>query len=104
MPEVQVIRLGCHPLYRGVEVPSDSSDGHGHVYRWEGERYADACVVQRLSFGGGSVMVWKGITAHHRTQLEVINCNLTGIRYCDEEVLHSHVLQFLQFHGCHHHT
>ena len=34
----------------------DSSDGRARVYRHPGERYSDACVVQRTRFGGGSVM------------------------------------------------
>ena len=46
------------------------------------------------------MLVWGGITAHHRTQLEVINGNLTGIQSRDE-VLHPHVLPFLQVHGRH---
>jgi hypothetical protein len=54
------------------------------VYRRVGERYADACVIQRQSFGGGSVMVWGGIAAHGRTPLVVVAGNLTGIRYRDE--------------------
>jgi hypothetical protein len=58
----------------------DSSDGRSRVYRRVGERYADACVIQRQSFGGGSVMVWGGITAHGRTPLVVVPRNLTGIR------------------------
>ena len=37
----------------------DSSDGRSHIYRHVGELYADACVIQRQSFGGGSVMVYK---------------------------------------------
>jgi hypothetical protein len=41
----------------------DSSDGRSRAYRRVGERYADACVIQRQSFGGGSAMVWGGITA-----------------------------------------
>ena len=45
-------------------------------------------------------MVWRGITAHHRTQVEVIDGILTGIWYHDE-VLHDHVLLFLQVHGRH---
>jgi hypothetical protein len=45
----------------------DSSDDRSRVYRRVGERYADACVIQRQSFVGGSVMVWGGITAHGRT-------------------------------------
>ena len=75
----------------------DSSDGRCRLYRWEGERYAVTCVVQRSLFGGGSMMVWGGITAQHRTKLEVINGNLTGIRYRDE-VFCPHVLPFLHVH------
>jgi hypothetical protein len=38
----------------------ESSDGRSRVYRRVGEQYADACVIQRQSFGGGSVMVRNG--------------------------------------------
>ena len=31
-------------------------------------------------FGGGSVMVWGGISIHHRTPLYVVDGNLTGIK------------------------
>ena len=37
------------------------ADGRRRVYRRRGERFADACVVERDRFGGGSVMVWGGI-------------------------------------------
>jgi transposase len=40
----------------------NSSDGRSRVYCHVG--YADACIIQRQSFGGGSVMVWGGITQH----------------------------------------
>jgi hypothetical protein len=59
----------------------DSSDGRSRAYRRVGEQYADACVIQRQSLGGGSVMVWGGITAHGRTPLVVVAGNLTGMRY-----------------------
>jgi hypothetical protein len=65
------------------------------VYRRVGERYADACVIQRQSFGGGSVMVWGGITAHGRTPLVVVPRNLTGIRYRDE-IVQPYVIPFIQ--------
>ena len=71
------------------------SDGHSRVYRCVGERYADACVIQRQSFGGGSVMVWGGITAHGRTPLVVVAGNLTGIRYRDE-IVQPYVIPFIQ--------
>ena len=73
----------------------DSSDGRSRVYRRVGERYADACVIQRQSFGGGSVMVWGGITAHGRTPLVVVAGNLTGIRYRDE-IVQPYVIPFIQ--------
>jgi len=62
------------------------SDGRRCIYRREGEHYADACVVQHSLFSGGSVIVWGSphSTEHHRTQMEVINGNLTGIRYHDQ--------------------
>jgi hypothetical protein len=41
----------------------DSSDGRCRAYMRQGERYSDPCVIQRRTFGGGSVMVLGGITA-----------------------------------------
>ena len=73
----------------------DSSDGRSRVYRRVGERYADTCVIQRQSFGGGSVMVWGGITAHGRTQLVVVAGNLTGMRYRDE-IVQPYVIPLIQ--------
>ena len=73
----------------------DSSGGRSRVYRHVGEWYADACVIQRQSFGGSSAMVWGGITAHGRTPLVVVAGNLTGIRYRDEKV-QPYVIPFIQ--------
>jgi hypothetical protein len=64
--------------------------GQHPVYRRVGERYADAYIIQCQSFGGGSVMVWGGITA-----LVVVARNLTGIRYRDE-IVQSYVIPFIQ--------
>ena len=72
----------------------DSSHGSSRVYRRVGKRYADVCVIQRQSFGGGSVMVWGGITAHSRTPLVVIAGNLTSIRYRDE-IVQPYVIPFI---------
>ena len=38
-----------------------NADGRERVYRRRGERFADACVIERDRFGGGSVLVWVGI-------------------------------------------
>lgn len=59
-------------------------DGRERVYRRRGERFADACVRQVDRFGGGSVMVWGGITFNNRTDLVFVDGNLTAQRYCDE--------------------
>ncbi|KAJ8303830.1 hypothetical protein KUTeg_018623 [Tegillarca granosa] len=51
------------------------------------------------TFGGGSVMVWGGITANDRTPLVVIDRNLTGVRHRDE-ILQTHVIPFIQGQQC----
>ena len=50
----------------------------------QGDRYADCCVAEHDRFGGGSVMVWSGISITGKTDLHVIAGNLTGIRYREE--------------------
>ena len=73
-------------------------DGRHRVYRRIGERYLDACVERRDAFGGGSVMIWAGITATHKTDLVVVDGRFTGARYRDE-ILNCHVVPFIQRHG-----
>ena len=41
-----------------------------------GERYADCSVTEHDSFGGGSVMVWAGVSINGKTDLHVIAGNL----------------------------
>ena len=76
----------------------DSSDGCACVFRHIGECYADPCIIQRQHFGGGSVMVWGGISFRGRTQFVVVQGNLTGVRYRDE-IIQLHVLPFVQGEG-----
>jgi hypothetical protein len=57
------------------------SDGRSRVYRRVGERYADACVIQRRYFSGCSAMVWGEIKERGRTLLVVDAGYLTGRRY-----------------------
>ena len=54
------------------------------AYRRRVERFADACVLERNMFGGGSLMVWGGISHGLKSPLIVIAGNLTGVRYRDE--------------------
>ena len=57
------------------------SDGRVRVYRRRGERFSDACVLETNRFGGGSVMIWGGISHVERTDLKVIDGNLNAARY-----------------------
>jgi hypothetical protein len=57
------------------------TDDRSRVYRRVGERYADACVIQRRYFSGCSVMVWGGVKERGRTLLVVDAGYLTGRRY-----------------------
>ena len=57
------------------------ADGRRRVYRRRGERFADACVVERDRFGGGSVMVWGGIAHGIKSQLIIVAGNMTAVRH-----------------------
>ena len=62
-----------------------------------GERYANPCVRQTDRWKGASVMFWGGISTRRRTQLVVIDGNLTAQRYVNL-VLRPVVLPFLNAH------
>ena len=73
-------------------------DGRIRVYHQRNERYTEAYTLERDRFGGGgSVMVWGGVSQHHRTELVVIAGNLNAVRY-REDILLPHVVPFLQAH------
>ncbi|XP_067678666.1 uncharacterized protein [Haliotis asinina] len=50
----------------------------------QGEHFAGGNVVAHGRFGGSSVMIWGGVAMNGRTDIVVVNENLTGQRYCDE--------------------
>ena len=63
----------------------DFTDRHARVWRIPNERFAPVCVAEHDWFGGGSVMVWAGISAQGKTDLHVIdNGTLTALRYVNE--------------------
>lgn len=68
-------------------------DGRSRVWRRPGEQYTVSCVQPTTAFGGGSVMVWAGISARRKTELIPINGNLNAVRYI-AEVLEPHVLPY----------
>ena len=60
-------------------------DGRIRVYRRRNELYTEACTLERDQFGdGGSVIVWGGVSQHHRTELVVIAGNLNALRYRED--------------------
>ena len=65
-------------------------DGRQRVYRRQNERFAPNCIRQMDRFGGGSVMVWGAISYNHRSELVVVQGNLTANRYI-EQILHPHL-------------
>lgn len=73
-------------------------DGRIRVYRRPHERYAHNCIREALNFGGGSIMVWGGITENFRTQLVPIRENITAQWYINN-VLTPHVVPFFQTQG-----
>ena len=55
------------------------------------ECFAELCIAEHDRYGGGSVMVWAGISAQGKTDLHVIdNGTLTAERYVTE-ILDVHV-------------
>ena len=62
----------------------DMLDRRRRVWRRRGERNANCAIVEHDRYGGGSLMVWGGISVRSRTELLVLNGTLTGQRYINE--------------------
>ena len=73
------------------------ADGRRRLYRRRGDRFVDACVFERDRNGGGSVMVWGGISHGVKSPLIVVPGNLTVVRYRDE-ILRPVAVPFVQQH------
>ena len=61
-----------------------NADGRVHVYRRHHEWYANNCVQEFDRFGGGGVMVWAAINHGFRSQLVVVQGNLTAREYINQ--------------------
>ena len=46
-----------------------------------GGRFQDNCIIKCDSHGGGSVMVWAGVSLHHKTNIVFAKGKLTAARY-----------------------
>ena len=76
----------------------DFLDRRPRVWRRVGERYTDPARVAHDRYGGGSVMVWGGITMTGKTDLHVCQGRVTGVYYRDN-VLAPYVIPFAQRHS-----
>lgn len=68
------------------------------MFRRRGEKIRENCVVPYDRYGGGSVMVWAGITVHGRTDLVFINGTLNAQNY-RQYILARHVVPFIRANG-----
>ena len=69
----------------------DRADGRMRVWRRRGERFTNACVMERDSWGGPPVMLWGAISWGRRVQPVILENNgrgrgrgVTAQRYIDE--------------------
>lgn len=76
-----------------------SSDRRVPVYRRDGERYSQCNIRPSRNFGGGSVMLWGGISLRGRTELVPVNRGtMTADRYI-RDILQQHVIPYAPFVG-----
>ena len=63
----------------------DMTDRRQRVWRRRNQRFLNAHIAQHDRYGGGSLMVWAGISVQGKTDLHVLqNGTLTAVRYRDE--------------------
>jgi len=62
-------------------------DGRIGVCRRRGERLDPANVVEYDGYGGGSVMIWGGISYDGKTELKIVRGRLKAARYCADIIL-----------------
>jgi transposase len=69
-------------------------DGRQRVWRRTGERYTECTFSPRVSYRGGSVMVWAGISLQSHTELYLVpGGSLTADRYITE-ILQDYVVPY----------
>ncbi|KAI4885912.1 hypothetical protein NFI96_008932 [Prochilodus magdalenae] len=78
-------KMATRLLYDESRFYLSTCDRRDRLWRRRGESYAACNIIQHYCFGGGSVMVWGGISLEGRTDLyRLDNGTLTAIRYQDE--------------------
>ena len=90
--------MGTCPIHRCVQIFASACRRPGEMFRRRGEKFRENCVVRHDRYGGGSVMVWAGITAHGRTDLVFVNGTLNAQNY-RQYILARHVVPFIRANG-----
>lgn len=65
--------------------------GRSRVYRRRGERYSRSCIVEKEQCGGGSVMMWGGISLHTKTALVTVQGRLNARAY-QNQIVRPHIV------------
>ena len=73
----------------------DFNDGRVRVRRQPNERFSEVCIMEHDRYGGGSVLMWGGISWTGKTLMVRINGTLTAQRYV-EDVVEPVVVPYLQ--------
>lgn len=73
-------------------------DGRERVWRRRGERFLPITTSQTVSYHGGSIMIWGGLSSEARTELVIVDNRLNAARYV-EEILQDHVQPYSGFIG-----
>ena len=76
-----------------------SPDGSERVWRRAGEHYAEFTFGPRVSYQGGSVMVWAGISLDSRTELFLISRGTINAERYINEILADYVVPCAQLGG-----
>ncbi len=59
------------------------SDGVKRVWQQPDEEYKDKCVLPKVKYGGGSVMVWGCMSAAGTGEIQLIEGTMNANMYCD---------------------
>ena len=62
------------------------NDRRARVYRRRGERNNENCLVEFDNFGGGSIMLWAGVSMHTKTPIVPIQGNMNAMRYQNDVI------------------
>lgn len=70
-----------------TKISLNGKDGRARVYRERGERFNENCVVETEPFGGGSIMVFAGISMHTKTPIVRLHGAINAVRYQNNALL-----------------